>query len=280
MGMSDDHDLTDERVVDGLGIPSVDASTRVPIRLLRLDDAHPDLLRAAGAVRRADWWWAPRTARFDFEGLADHLPRMARRALVPEIVDLIPASSWFSSLANLLTRSSWDDLRTPFVDHHGGCEDCGHGARLEAHERWSYDEVAGIQTLEGIVVLCHWCHETRHLGFARRMGRFDTVFARLCRINRIAQWERGRYLDAVESAWMRRSRWQWQLRIPLPEDVMLTLRPDVRHEGDGWLVRDATDGKPASATRVIDVGVGEMGGRVVLVGVGRQRMADAYHSSP
>jgi hypothetical protein len=41
------------------------------------------------------------------------------------------------------------------------CEACGHapdpptGRRLEAHERWIYDEPTGVQTLRRLICLCN-----------------------------------------------------------------------------------------------------------------------------
>lgn len=72
---------------------------------------------------------------------------------------------------------------------------------------------------------------------------------------------------------------QWELRVPLPEDMVVALRPNVVHVGDGWLVMPATSDRPEIASRVIDVGVGEMDGSVVLVGLSRERIDDAYSSS-
>lgn len=268
------------RVVDALGIPRLGpGGDDAPIRLLRTSNVGDDRMRRRGAFERAGSWWVRRSIGFDFDGLGGNLPRFAARSLVPEIVDLIPSSSWFSSLANLLARKSWDELRSPLVDHHGGCQDCGHGARLEAHEAWSYDEETGIQTLRGILVLCHWCHETRHLGFARRMGRFDVVFERLRLVNRLSLEETADYLAIVDSDWRRRSTLEWQLRLPLPEGMVLRLRPGVHHEGDGWLVQEASERRPECATRLIDVGIGLLDGDVVVVGAARTEIEQAYGSS-
>lgn len=279
MSSSFDIAMTRPRIVDAWGIPDVVGGASAPIRMLRVSDrGAPTILRHGGYERDGSWWMARRDG-FPFDHVERHLPRAARRSLVPEIVDLIPASSWFASLANLLSRDSWQSLRLPLVDHHEGCQDCGHGSRLEAHEAWSYDESQGIQTLDGILVLCRFCHETRHLGRARAMGRFDEVFGRLCRINRIMPEERGSYLHRVSSLWEMRSRIAWELRLPIPEDMILELRPSVRHAGDGWLVMPATPTRGETSARVIDVGVGEMNGRVVLVGLSPSRIAAAYGSS-
>src|SRR3546814_2341614 len=48
------------------------------------------------------------------------LPRFARRGLVPEIVDLIPETSWCASLANILAPASWKLLRDAATIYAGG----------------------------------------------------------------------------------------------------------------------------------------------------------------
>lgn len=247
-----------------------------PVGLLRVDEDKEGLIIRHGGYRSGAGWVMPRKDDFPFDEIKDLLPRAALRSIVPEIVDLIPATSWFASLANLLSRESWGRLRLPLVDHHGGCQDCGHPHRLEAHEAWSYDEDAGIQSLDGILVLCRFCHETRHLGRARMMGRFDEAVGRLARINRLRNDEIASYVQNVSENWHRRSSMSWQLRLSFPEDMVLDLRPSVRHVGDGWLVMPASAHREETVARVIDVGIGEIEGRVVLVGMGGDRIAEAY----
>jgi hypothetical protein len=271
-------DLSSPREVEASRIPLI-GPARDMVRLLRTRGISPERLCEWGAHREDGRWWRMRSEDFPFDALDAHLPRAARRSIVPEVVDLIPSSSWFASLANLLRRDSWDDLRRPLVAHHGGCQDCGDDRRLEAHESWSYDDVAAVQTLDGILVLCRACHETRHLGRAKVTGRFDQAFGRLCTVNRIRDDERMAYIARVSSTWRARSAREWQLRLPLPEGLSLRLRPSVRHEGDGWLVMPPSAGAPGACTRVVDVGVGQTAEGVVLVGVSDGALSDAYGSS-
>lgn len=46
------------------------------------------------------------------------------------------------------------------------------GRQLEAHERWAYDDVTGVQALRRLICLCN-CHLSTHLGFANVTGRAD-----------------------------------------------------------------------------------------------------------
>ena len=108
------------------------------------------------------------------------------------------------------------------------------------------------------------------------MGRFDGVFDRLCLINRIEKHERQAYLDLISSTWSRRSALEWQLRLSIPEGMVLKLKPSIHHEGDGWLVMPKTAQRDEIASRVIDIGIGEDRGSVILVGLSNAEIAGAY----
>ena len=41
---------------------------------------------------------------------------------------------------------------------------------MEAHERWSYDEITYTQKLVRIIALCQQCHQTTHIGLAQIKG--------------------------------------------------------------------------------------------------------------
>jgi hypothetical protein len=57
------------------------------------------------------------------------------------------------------------------------CEACGQaadtptGRRLEAHERWIYDEPTGLQALRQLICLCNQCHTVTHFGLASIKGK-------------------------------------------------------------------------------------------------------------
>ena len=208
-------------VEDGFGIPHVNRHDDV--QLVRSHTEDEGVLLGVGCRRTDSGWWAPRTRDFPFEALERVLPRYAWESVVPEIVDLIPATSWHASLANLLTKTSWDLLRTEAAHAADGCEECGVKTGIECHEAWTYDERTGVQTLKRLRALCTSCHETCHLGFARVRGRFEIAFGRLCRINRIRDDERKAYLTEIEGRFMRRSRRAWALDLGMLAGRTLSL---------------------------------------------------------
>lgn len=145
------------------------------------------------------------------------------------IGDLIPHTSWGASLANLLTKASWDKLRHPLIDQvNHACQLCGISnlPSYDVHEIWSYqmpthddliqsqsqDTVAfGVQKLEGLVVLCKKCHACFHLGLANAQGRLHPVLSRLRVINNWTAEQLSLYKKTVFQRWEHHSQVPWIL---------------------------------------------------------------------
>ena len=106
-----------------------------------------------------------------------------RPALLPE---MLPATTWEENLRTKLPSDRWDALRRYAYSAAGyRCEICGQKGHptLEAHERWSWDDLWCVQKLEGIIALCPPCHKVHHLGLARRLGMYDSVLAKMQEVN-------------------------------------------------------------------------------------------------
>ena len=86
--------------------------------------------------------------------------------------ELVPDGCWYSNLRTLLSKKQWDYIRAEAKDRADGkCMICGRKTnRLEAHERWSYDEQNAVQKLEDILSVCHDCHSVIHIGFTQLKG--------------------------------------------------------------------------------------------------------------
>lgn len=220
-------------IADATAIPRLNRYEDV--QLIGTGDEQEALLRALGARRTKVGWWITRSRDLDLEALDPFLPRYARRSVLPLIVDLIPSTTWHASLANVLVKSCWDDLRAEAAAVAGGCEECGVSSGLECHERWAYDAEHSVQRLLGFETLCGSCHETRHLGFASVRGRFDQVFGRLCVANRILPNEREAYYGIIVRRFRSRSAQYWDLDLSLLAGRGLRLKKAVGHQGEGIL---------------------------------------------
>jgi len=99
--------------------------------------------------------------------------------------ELIPDSCWYSNLRTILQPKMWDIVRRDAYERaNGKCMICGKPCRrLEAHERWSYDEKKGVQKLEDVVAVCHNCHSVIHIGRTQLVGNDNRAITHFCRIN-------------------------------------------------------------------------------------------------
>lgn len=81
-------------------------------------------------------------------------------------IEPIPESTWGVSLANLLPKPIWDDLRREVYEKFSyTCAVCGAtDKQLHCHEIWGYDDKARIQKLVGFRCLCVDCHSIKHWG--------------------------------------------------------------------------------------------------------------------
>lgn len=145
---------------------------------------------------------------------------------VPIVGDMIPQTSWGASLANILTKTCWDGLRTPiFAARKGLCLLCGARPRdMDVHEVWSYAfppaEIMaltdgrirfGVQRLEGLMPVCTRCHECFHLGFANVRGKLDSTLARLRGLNRWSEDQVARYYEIIGARWEAANKVEWML---------------------------------------------------------------------
>lgn len=121
--------------------------------------------------------------------------------------EMVPEECWYSNLRSVLTPKDWDIVRKDAYARAGGkCCVCGRSARLEAHERWSYDEKKALQKLEGVVALCHNCHEVIHISRTQLMGRGAEAMEHFMKINRCTQMDFHEALGEANAEYIRRNR--------------------------------------------------------------------------
>lgn len=204
--------------------------------LVGTSNADANVLQAAGAFWNKDGWSVDLDQVKSLKPLEQYLPNKARPEFVPHVVDLIPSTSWFSSLANLLAPGAWHRIRKEVIERDVSCRECGSRWSLEVHELWDYSQPNGVQTLTGFELLCSRCHETRHLGLASVRGRFEQVFQRLAMLNRLGESELAPYHRAVIDLYELRSSRNWTLNLELVHGRALKLANSVKREPSGRLV--------------------------------------------
>jgi len=130
-------------------------------------------------------------------------------------VDLVPRTAWFSNLRSEISPAEWEIVKKKtFLAAHYRCEVCGGSGTkhpVECHERWSFDEVKGIQTLERVIALCPACHQVTHFGFAQISGKEEQALKHLMRVNEWSEEQANEHIGQAFKDWERRNSKQWRL---------------------------------------------------------------------
>ena len=83
---------------------------------------------------------------------------------------------------------------------------CGAKGKLEAHEKWSYDEQKALQKLEDVLALCHACHEVKHVSRTQLVGRGMDAMEHFMRVNGCSQSDFHAALGEANAAYLRRNK--------------------------------------------------------------------------
>lgn len=148
-------------------------------------------------------------------------------------VDLIPRSCWFSNVRTCVAPRDWDRLRKHVYQRVGfKCECCGYDCyykrgsqrHIEAHERWHYDEEAGVQKLMRLVGLCNLCHEATHMGLAQVRNRGEEAFRHLQEVTSMSRKEANDHVSDAFELWRKRNERVWKLDLTLMTDNGIELK--------------------------------------------------------
>ena len=137
-------------------------------------------------------------------------------------VDLIPETSWFRNVRAVVDPRDWDRLRQMVYRRAGSrCETCGAegdkaaGIYLEAHERFDYDGIRGIQTLRRLICLCTACHTTTHIGLAGLRGLGAAAEAHLRQVTGMTQAQADDHIETAFALWNMRNHVEWVLNLSI-----------------------------------------------------------------
>lgn len=99
--------------------------------------------------------------------------------------ELVPDGCWKYNLRTILSNRQWDFLKKDAKERaNGKCMICGRKtSRLEAHERWSYNEQKGVQKLEDILAVCKDCHSVIHIGRTQLVGDEERAEKHFMQVN-------------------------------------------------------------------------------------------------
>lgn len=113
--------------------------------------------------------------------------------------ELVPDSCWYSNLRSILKPAMWDVVRRDaYARAEGKCMICSRPTkRLEAHEKWEYDEKTCTQKLVDVVAICHSCHSVIHIGRTQLLGEEDRAVDHFLKVNKCAYADYRKALGAA-----------------------------------------------------------------------------------
>lgn len=129
--------------------------------------------------------------------------------------ELVPDSCWCSNLRSNLPKAAWDVIRKKaYARANGKCMICGAPtARLEAHERWDYNDQTKVQSLKDIVAVCKPCHEVIHIGRTQLIGKEEQACRHFLNVNNCSYADYRKALGEANAKNRERSRHEWQLNV-------------------------------------------------------------------
>jgi len=138
-------------------------------------------------------------------------------------IDLIPKSVWFANLRAMLTPTQWKHLSNYVIERaNSACEICGSTERLEAHERWHFNEGVRRQKLIRLMCVCKLCHLSIHSGLA---GEFGLNFSVEEHIKKITGWRKSdlkRHRKEAKKRWEILSWLDWEIDVSIAINAGLT----------------------------------------------------------
>lgn len=143
--------------------------------------------------------------------------------------DLIPSSAWFVNLRTAIPASQWKEL-SAYVRHRhqDHCEMCGSDKRMEAHERWLFDEKTRKQSLVRIMCLCKMCHLSVHIGVASQLGFREEIENHIFSITGWGKNDLSKHLKDAREKWKTLSRTSWNMDVSIVQNAGITmLDPDT-----------------------------------------------------
>lgn len=148
-------------------------------------------------------------------------------------VDLVPSTCWFTNVRYCVDRTEWDRIRN-FIYKRADykCECCGidtkiNNIRLDAHERWDYNENTFTQKLVRLIALCFYCHQSTHIGLAGIIGKYQEAFNHLQKIRNFTDIECKIHIDDAFTKHRYRSKIEWNLDLSLIENNNIKLSNKV-----------------------------------------------------
>lgn len=130
--------------------------------------------------------------------------------------ELVPDGCWYFNLRSILSKKQWDFLKADAKCRaNGKCMICGKETlKLDAHEKWRYDEKNGVQILDDIIAVCKDCHSVIHIGYTQLKGNEERAEKHFMKVNDCSYSEYRKALGKANEDHQRRNKIsEWKLDI-------------------------------------------------------------------
>ena len=125
-------------------------------------------------------------------------------------IQLMPDASRCATLANLMPRQRWYQLRrSVYRKAHYRCQICGSAGRMYCHEVWYFNEQTSYQHLMGFKCLCEACHKMKHIFFVRDSQQRAILFQHFLTVNRMTREQGLEHLQEVYRQQQRLNQKEW-----------------------------------------------------------------------
>lgn len=116
-------------------------------------------------------------------------------------------------------REDWNALRNRvYAEYRNRCGICESAGSLHCHELWRYDDSHRVQTLEGFIALCPWCHHIKHLGYAgilaeQKKLNYERLIRHFLWVNSCERELFFRHRTDAFAQWEERSKYTWTIDL-------------------------------------------------------------------
>ena len=132
-------------------------------------------------------------------------------------IELVPKTCWYTNVRSNVPKRTWDILRRrAYRKAKRRCEICGGKGEkwpVECHEIWHYDDGNYVQRLKGLIALCPFCHEVKHIGLASLRGRGEIAIKHLAQVNGWSKSKAEKHVASASRLWQKRSKHEWTLNL-------------------------------------------------------------------
>lgn len=137
------------------------------------------------------------------------------------LIELIPATCFYSNVRSMVSEEVWDKIRYKSYElANYKCEICGdvgrnqgHFHNIECHEIWEYDTTTYTQRLLGLISLCPKCHQVKHFGRSRILGKEELCVEHIKKVNGWTNKKLQKHIDESFELFVNRSKHEWLLDI-------------------------------------------------------------------